>query len=120
MSEKFSLWKLRQDGDRNVYAQSFPDRTCQPNFLSPRYRNAVTGSKRFERPVEPLGGIIADDMGLGKTLAVLSQVVGAQDAATAFSMMAGPQWSACGIEEPLPPVKGTLVVVPLSCEFSSI
>jgi hypothetical protein len=101
-----------------VYAPQIRN-ICHSN-LAPRYRNAVTGLKRSERPIEPQGGILADEMGLGKTLTVLSHIVGTLDTANGFANMTHQEGITCVTKSPLTPVRGTLVVAPLSCKLNKL
>lgn len=88
--------------------------SCNANFR--RYMNTITGGIQRSPPPEFRGGLLADQMGLGKSLTVIALI--ASNPATNLVQVSPNMCKLDGGPAPLNPVKTTLLVVPLSCEFS--
>jgi hypothetical protein len=74
-----------------------------------RYMNNIDSSSHYKKPSDFRGGILADMMGLGKTLSMISLV--AHDKVLGKeSRLLDANGTVLG--------KGTLIVVPPSCEYS--
>jgi SWI/SNF-related matrix-associated actin-dependent regulator of chromatin subfamily A3 len=75
----------------------------------PRYQNNLTKMTQADPPTAFRGGILADDMGIGKTLTMLS-LIASEHASIERCCDKILQHS-----EVIKPMRGTLIVVPLSC-----
>lgn len=81
-----------------------------------RYVNNVTGESQFCPPPNFRGGILADAMGLGKTLTMLA-LIASDTLSHAGSSGIDRVETTCSPSS-YPVVKTTLIVVPLSREWS--
>jgi SWI/SNF-related matrix-associated actin-dependent regulator of chromatin subfamily A3 len=81
----------------------------------PSYVNTITRTLQDSPPPDFRGGLLADQMGLGKSLTMISVIAANPARYLDYTSPFTP--SPLDLDHHLYPIKTTLLVVPLACEY---